>query len=576
MDSGAAGGASGSDGRVAVRVTRRHTAPPAELYSGFVPSTDSPPILADAADVLSDQLRPHLVRLSGLIKPHTAELDRRFRRRLRSKKYDQKQLKALSAITPGAAARILGADRPPADFFEQVEYSGRRLAKLNVPPVEIIGALRTYDSVLDLLLKKLLPLEYHNFQWTREQLHFCVVLSLNNAFYQVREAETQAFYDLFRAELEAKNLDELLKQFLENLTRICQAQVGRLLLLDVKSDSWQAKAEVGGEIEKGTSGWPGKLGHSLRKQLSKTRYIVRGEAAEKLILDRRLCGKYRSYWSVPLVAHGNMSGVIQLGFSTERSWLPRELQLLDAAVDQCLLAAEKARLIEDLAAREEQVRMLGEHMWQVEEEERRRISRELHDEAGQSMLCIRLQLEMLEKSLPDSMADVRDKLLETIDVTEKTIIEIRRIIAALSPSVLEQLGLSAALRQLTSRFQRVYQARVRLYLSPRIRRLPRETEIITYRLVQECFNNIAKHSSATTVNIHLTSADHSVELRVEDNGVGFRVEEALERRNSFGLLGMMERVALLGGAFDVQSLPSKGTRVTVQLPVKRATTPAAS
>jgi signal transduction histidine kinase len=535
-----------------------------------VHSTDSPPILADAADVLSDQLRPHLARLSNLLKPHTADLDQRFRRRLKGKKYDAKQLKALSAITPGAAARILSADRHPADFFEQVEYSGRRLAKLNVTPTEIIGALRIYDSVLDPLLKQLLPREYVNFQWTREQLHFCVVLSLNNAFYQVREAETQAFYDLFRAELEAKNLDELLKQFLENLTRICQAQVGRLLLLDAKSDSWQAKAEIGGATENGADTWPGKVGPALKKQLSRTRYIVRGEKAEKLILDRRLPGSCKSYWSVPLVARGNMSGVIQLGFSTERSWLPRELQLLDAAVDQCLLAAEKARLMEDLAAREEQVRMLGEHMWQVEEEERRRISRELHDEAGQSMLCIRLQLEMLEKSLPPQMSDVRLKLLETIDVTEKTIIEIRRIIAALSPSVLEQLGLAAALRQLTSRFRRVYPARVKLHLSPRINRLPAETEIIAYRLVQECINNIAKHSSATIVNIHLNSTDHSLVLRIEDNGVGFRVGEALERRNSFGLLGMMERVALLGGAFDVQSLPSKGTCITVQLPIKRA------
>ena len=94
--------------------------------------------------------------------------------------------------------------------------------------------------------------------------------------------------------------------------------------------------------------------------------------------------------------------------------------------------------------------------------------------------------------------------------------------------------------------------------------------------MQECFNNIAKHSSATTVNIHLSSTDNSVELRVEDNGVGFRVEEALERRNSFGLLGMMERVALLGGAFDILSLPSKGTKVTVQLPIKRATSTVAS
>ena len=127
-----------------------------------------------------------------------------------------------------------------------------------------------------------------------------------------------------------------------------------------------------------------------------------------------------------------------------------------------------------------------------------------------------------------------------------------------------------------SRFRRLYSARVKLYLSPRISRLPKETEIITYRLVQECFNNIAKHSSATTVNIHLSSTDNSVELRVEDNGVGFRVEEALERRNSFGLLGMMERVALLGGAFDVQSVPSKGTSITVQLPIRRATATVAS
>ena len=551
-----------------------HRPDSADLYSEWVQSTDSPSLLADAADVLSDQLQAHLTRLSIVIKPHAAALDRDFRRRLRSRKYDQKQLKALSAITPGAAAKILGGDRPPAEFFEQVEYSGRRLAKLNVPPADIISALHAYDSVLDPLLKKVLPKEYTNFQWTREQLHFCVVLSLNNAFYQVREAETQAFYDLFRAELEAKNLDELLKQFLKNLTRICQAQAGRLLLLDAKSEDWQAIAEVGGETEKGS--WPSRIGSSLRKQLARTRYLVRGEKAERLILDRSLCGKYRSFWSVPLAARGNMWGVIQLGFSTERSWLPRELQLVNAAVDQCLMAAEKARLVEDLAAREEQVRLLGEHMWQVEEEERRRISRELHDEAGQSMLCIRLQLEMLERSLPPALSEVRNKLLETIDVTEKTIIEIRRIIAALSPAVLEQLGLSAALRQLTTRFRRVYQARVKLHISPRAGRLPKEAEIMTYRLVQECFNNIAKHSSATTVNIHLSSTDHAVELRVEDNGVGFRVEEALERRNSFGLSGMMERVALLGGAFDVQSFPSKGTRIEVQLPIRRATAQTAS
>src|SRR5205807_1188153 len=100
--------------------------------------------------------------------------------------------------------------------------------------------------------------------------------------YQVREAETQAFYDLFRAELRAKSLDELLEQFLANLTRICQAQVGRLLLLDPQSDSWQAKAQVGGEPELARDDWAARISPGLRRQLAKTRYIVRGEAAERL------------------------------------------------------------------------------------------------------------------------------------------------------------------------------------------------------------------------------------------------------------------------------------------------------
>ena len=527
---------------------------------------DPPPILADAADVLSDQLRSHLARLSKLLVPHAAMLDRRFRLQLRDRRYDQKQLKALSAITPGAAAKILGIGRSPADFFEQVEYSGRRLAKLNVPPGDIVRALRVYDSVLSPMLKRLLPREYTNFHWAREQLHFCVVLSLNNAFYQVREAETQAFYDLFRAELEAKNLDELLIQFLGNLTRICQAQTGRLVLIDPATGTWQAQAEVGDGLDSGAAFKPIRLTAATRRRLARTRYIVPGDSAEKLILDVRLLGRYKSYWSVPLVAHGSMAGVIQLCFSTERSWLPRELQLLDAAVEQCLLAAEKARLMEDLAFREEQVRQLSEHMWQVEEEERRRISRELHDEAGQSMLVIRLQLEMIEKSLPVS-SEIRAKLEETRDVTEKTIVEIRRIIAALSPSVLEQLGLAPALRQLTNRFRRLFPGRLRLYISPRIGRLPRNLEIITYRLVQECYNNIAKHSSAATVNIHLGSTDNYLELKVEDDGVGFEVEAALEERDSFGLSGMRERVALLGGKFEIRSSPGRGTRIFVVLPI---------
>ncbi len=257
---------------------------------------------------------------------------------------------------------------------------------------------------------------------------------------------------------------------------------------------------------------------------------------------------------------------MQFGFPRSYEWLPREVELLSAAAERCMLAAEKARLVQDLAAREEQVRRLAEHMLQVEERERRRISSELHDEAGQSLLCIRLQLELLERSAPASCASLKTGLGEVRALTEKTIVEMRRLISALSPAVLDQLGLTAALRQLAARLQRLHGVRVTLR-APLAKDLPKDTARALYRLAQECLNNVSKHSSAGHVIISMVSADERVRMCVEDDGVGFRVEEALAKRESFGLAGMSERVTLLGGTFHVESRPGSGTRVLIELPI---------
>ena len=284
---------------------------------------------------------------------------------------------------------------------------------------------------------------------------------------------------------------------------------------------------------------------------------LKDDAAGALLLEPAWKGRFQTVWSIPLATGGRTAGVMQFGFSKSYEWLPREQELLAAAAERCLMAAEKARLMENLAAREEQIRQLAEHMLHVEEIERRRISRELHDEAGQSLLCIRLQIELLEQAIPSEHAEWIGKLREARDLTERTILEMRRLIAALSPAVLEQLGLGAALRQLVNRFRRLHPIRVKLLLG-RLGRLPQHTEIIVYRLVQECCNNIAKHSAARSVNISVSSADGWVRLAVEDNGVGFRVEEALARKDAFGLSGMRERVALLGGRFGIRSYPKNG------------------
>jgi signal transduction histidine kinase len=553
--------------------------------------TEIAPELADAADVLSDQLRAHLQRLAVFLLPHAETLDRRFLAKLKKRNFQPEQSEpkiraALASLTPGAAARILASGQPPLKFIEQVEYNGRRLAKLNLPPSSIVEALQEYDRLLTPMLRKLLPNEYANFQWVREQLHFCVILTLNNAYYQVREAETQAFYELFRVELESRNLDELLQKFLQTLSQVCQADAGHLYLLNDARSAWVLRAKAESSVQPPRVEVPNH--RAKLRELSKSRQIDPRNGTGKMLLDRAWKDQYKMCWSIPLTANGRTAGVMQFGFSKPYEWLPREQELLAAAGERCLMAAEKARLMEDLASSEEQIRQLAEHMLHVEEMERRRISRELHDEAGQSLLCIRLQMELLEQSLPPEHTEWIAKLKETRDLTERTILEMRRLIAALSPAVLEQLGLGAALRQLVNRFRRLHPSQVKLLLS-RLSRLPQYTEIIVYRLVQECCNNIAKHSGATVVNISASSADGWVRLAVEDNGVGFKVDEALARKDSFGLSGMRERVALLGGRFEIQSHPkggpgsrpgngkasfvrgkkSKGTRILITLPVAK-------
>ncbi len=505
--------------------------------------------------------------MSRLLEPHTERIERRFVNRMQKMGIEPMQRAALAAITTGAAARILARNRPALQFIEQVEYNGRRLAKMNLPPSAILEALQEYDRLLAPMLESLHPDQHANFQWVREQLHFCVILTLNNAYYQVREAETQAFYELFRIELESHNLEELLRRFLESLVHVCHADAGRLYMLNEDASVWELRAGSPMPEEFRVKNRPG-----LIKKLSKPRQLSGDAASQASLLDPAWHNRFKSCWSIPLATEGRTAGVMQFGFTRAYEWLPREQELLAAAAERCLMAAEKARLMENLARREEQIRGLAEHMLHVEEIERRRISRELHDEAGQSLLCIRLHMELIEQALPDTESETREKLREARDLTERTILEMRRYIAALSPEVLDQLGLCAALRQLINRFQRLHSnCRIKLQLA-KMGQLPHQLEIISYRLVQECFNNIGKHSEATLVNISLVSADGVLKLIVEDNGVGFRVDEALEKRESFGLSGMHERVALLGGQFHVESrteAPKRGTKISIELPIAK-------
>ncbi len=526
--------------------------------------------LTGALDILGEWPAEDLQWFARKALPHAAAADRRLRAEMRARALHEKAQKGLLAITAGEAARMLAAGKGPGDFFEQVEYNGRRLAKFNLSPNEVTQILAVYNRCLDERVQA-------GFQWqrVRDRLHTSTALTLNNAFYQVRESETETFYELYRAETESGGLAELLQRYLTALLRFSRAEEAHLWFWQDSTERWECRASASRNGRTAVLA-PVAVSRRRAQALSRPR-SEEGEALSKVALDPTWAERYRHCWSLPLSENGTLAGVMQFAFGKSYDWLPREKELLSGAAERCLMAAERARLMEDLAQREDQIRRLGEHMLHVEEVERQRISRELHDEAGQSLLCIRLALEVMEQSCPASVPELKAKLTHVREVTEKTIVEIRRLIKALSPSVLEQFGLAAAIRQLVAQFHQVHPARVRLQVG-RLAHLPKKTEIMVYRLVQECFNNIVKHSSASAVNVFLSSADGVLRLQVEDNGVGFQVEPAFGKQNSFGLAGMRERVALLGGSFHLVSHPAgplgkgpQGTRIRIELPLPRET-----
>jgi signal transduction histidine kinase len=523
------------------------------------------PRLSEAAGSLSEQLLGFLARLATILQPESSRLEMRFLHRLEQLGFEPRQRGALIYLTAGAAARVLGGGGSPAQFLEQVEYHGRRLAKLNLTPSDIVLALREYEELLAPLLRKKNPAESANFEWVRDQLQFYVMLALNNSFYQVREEETQAFFGMFWSELESSGLDDLLDRFLTILAKFCRADGAQWYLADQDrkrlvrraSRSWDSMGS-GSIVADSPNETP--LSAYEPHLVAPACFAIDGSpraTQPDRVLDPSWCARYRTCWSVPLISTGHLAGVIQFGFARSYEWLPREQELLTAAAERCLRAVEKAQLVLDLADREHQVRMLAERMMQVEEVERRRISRELHDQTGQDLLCIRLQMELIENELPKA---ARARLADVRDLTERTILEIRRLIAALSPAALEQLGLAPALRQLATRHREIHPWKIRLSIGE-LEGLPKQLEVIAYRLVQECFNNIAKHSNCSNVNLSLHAADGKLRLTVEDDGVGFSVEEAMNKTGSFGLAGIRERVVLLGGTCEITSRQANTTTV---------------
>jgi len=206
------------------------------------------------------------------------------------------------------------------------------------------------------------------------------------------------------------------------------------------------------------------------------------------------------------------------------------------------------------------------HLLRAQEEERKRISRELHDGTGQGLMVLRLYLAMLasENIGPESQAKVQ----EALKLLDHTIEDLRRIIGRLSPRVLEEMGLLAAIRKLVQDMGRTTGLRAQLELPKEFAGIDRELEIALYRSLQEALHNVAKHAQAQKFAVLLGCDDKSVWLQVQDDGVGSPGPRRVRSRN-FGLLGMRERIAALGGKVRICSGKDNGFSIKITVPRRR-------
>jgi PAS domain S-box-containing protein len=230
-------------------------------------------------------------------------------------------------------------------------------------------------------------------------------------------------------------------------------------------------------------------------------------------------------------------------------------------------------IVTDVTERQRTILRLGQlsrKIMMAQEEERSRVSRELHDELGQLLTAARLELSWLRKQAPINGQQMEAIAAQSTHLVEQAADELRRICRGLRPPVLDDLGLEPAAVQLTREFRERTSANVQLIadLEDDVA-LPAEAALCVYRVLQESLNNVSRHSEASNVTVRLVREAGAIELEVSDDGVGFDADQA-EAERGFGVAGMQERASLVGGRLSISSRPGSGTKVSLHLPVAGA------
>jgi signal transduction histidine kinase len=287
--------------------------------------------------------------------------------------------------------------------------------------------------------------------------------------------------------------------------------------------------------------------------------LERARGARSVLVENdRIC--------VPLLAQGRLNGLLVLLHPLGQGQPLFDTLFYEALGRELGTAIQNALLFEEVRAGRERAQALARRVVEAQEAERRHISRELHDEAAQVLMGMKLGLNLLERESAGSDAALA-QLADLRAMADDALATLRRVATDLRPASLEHLGLRQAIEQYAESIAEKNGLRVDFEATGSGERMPANVENALYRITQEALANVVRHARASRVDILLEQGKRRVLLMIEDNGVGMRLAEVMKPASGhLGLIGIRERVEMLGGTMRVESAPGAGTTLVVEAP----------
>jgi signal transduction histidine kinase len=436
---------------------------------------------------------------------------------------------------------------------------------------QAVGILEASHSSAQAFTEELIPLMETIAAWTA----IAIANAQQYKQLQRRLNESDALLSISQTLTETVELDEVLQLIVTQAKKIItNADWAVIHLVQPKTNHLELAAAAGLELE--ADQYRIEQGKGVAGDVMANGGVI--NVADMQTDPRRLPidihTNVHSLLVAPVESRRRRIGTISVQCATPANFTAEDERLLTILGVQAGMAYENARLFsvqrrakERAERQRERMRHMARRVVTAQEEERARIARELHDESGQSLTSLKISLDLIRSAIPESLSHIRQSLDDVLELTDKTMSNIRLLSHNLRPPGLDVYGLDAALAGLCQDFETHTHLKI-AYSGNKLPKLADLTALSLYRFAQEAITNAAKHAEATEVQVTLGQDSDMITLRVADNGRGFRSQQLDQDspKVGVGLTGMVERLEMVNGRMQIESSPGQGSVITALVP----------